>query len=189
MCLTMNRQAATTSLLKQASQSRLEPTLHNSQRIHSLELKRETMTQTIYTIGYQGKSLETFITQLRGAGVSAVIDIRLRNTSHLTGYTKRDTLEFLLREGFGIGYEHRPELAPTPELLDAYQADGDWDAYVAGFLPLLDARQAEALGREVLARHRAPCLLCAEPTVAQCHRRLVAEYWAARIPELKITHL
>ena len=147
------------------------------------------MTQTIYTIGYQGKSLETFITQLRQASVDAVIDIRLRNTSHLAGYTKRDTLEFLLRKGFGIGYEHHPELAPTPEILDAYQADGDWDAYVAGFLPLLDARQAEALGRELLSRYRAPCLLCAEPTATQCHRRLVAEYWAEHLSGLSITHL
>ncbi len=147
------------------------------------------MTQTIYTIGYQGKSLETFITQLRQASVDAVIDIRLRNTSHLAGYTKRDTLEFLLRKGFGIGYEHRPELAPTPEILDAYQADGDWDAYIVGFLPLLDARQAEALGRELLSRYRAPCLLCAEPTATQCHRRLVAEYWAEHLSGLSITHL
>ncbi len=147
------------------------------------------MTQTIYTIGYQGKALEIFITQLRRAGVDAMLDIRLRNTSHLAGYTKRDTLEFLLREGFRIGYEYRPELAPTPEILDAYQADGDWPAYVAAFLPLLDARQAAAIGRDVLARYRAPCLLCAEPAAAQCHRRLVAEYWAARIPELGIAHL
>ncbi len=59
---------------------------------------------TIYTIGYKGKSLETFIEQLRRAGSDAVIDVRLRNTSHLAGYTKRDTLQFLLREGFSIAY-------------------------------------------------------------------------------------
>lgn len=147
------------------------------------------MTQTVYTTGYQGKPLKIFITQLRLAGVDAVIDIRLRNTSHLAGYTKRDTLEFLLREGFGIGYEHRPELAPTPEILDAYQAEGDWEAYVAAFLPLLDARGAEALGRDLLARYDAPCLLCAEPTPEQCHRRLVGEYWAEHISGLSIVHL
>lgn len=147
------------------------------------------MTTTIYTTGYQRKSLETFITQLRAAGVEAVIDIRLRNTSHLAGYTKRDTLEFLLREGFDIAYEHHPELAPTPEILDAYKETSDWDAYVAQFLPLLEARDAEAIGRELLDCYTTLCLLCAEPTAEQCHRRLVAEYWAERIPELKIVHL
>ncbi len=144
---------------------------------------------TVYTTGYQRKSLETFINQLRQSGIDAVIDIRLRNTSHLAGYTKRDTLDFLLREGFGIAYEHHPELAPTPAILDAYREDENWAAYVTSFLPLLKERAAEKIGREILARHRAPCLLCAEPTADHCHRRLVAEYWASRLPGLTIVHL
>ncbi|MBN1262353.1 MAG: DUF488 domain-containing protein [Anaerolineae bacterium] len=143
----------------------------------------------MYTIGYQGKSLETFITQLQSAGVDAVIDIRLRNTSHLAGYTKRDTLAFLLQEGFGIAYEHYLELAPTAEILDTYKTVQTWDAYEAHFIPLLKARASEDLGRTLLSRYQAPCLLCAEPTPEQCHRRLVAEYWAQHIPGLGIVHL
>ncbi len=144
---------------------------------------------TVYTIGYQRKPLATLIGQLRQAGVDAVIDVRLRNTSHLAGYTKRDDLAFLLREGFSIAYEHHPELAPTLEILDAYRADGDWAIYEVRFVPLLTERVAEGVGREILARYRAPCLLCAEPTPERCHRRLVAEYWARHLPELTIVHL
>jgi uncharacterized protein (DUF488 family) len=144
---------------------------------------------SVYTIGYQRKALSTFIHKLRDAGVDAVIDIRLRNTSHLLGYTKRDTLDFLLREGFNIAYEHRPGLAPTPEILDAYRDNGDWIAYQARFLPLLKERAAEQVGREILARYRAPCLLCAEPTAERCHRRLVGEYWVKRLPGLRLVHL
>lgn len=144
---------------------------------------------TIYTIGYKGKSLATFIGQLREAGVDAVIDVRLRNTSHLAGYTKRDDLAFLLGEGFGIAYEHRPELAPSPEILDAYRDDQDWAAYETRFLPLLEEQSAEEVGREILARYRSLCLLCAEPEPDHCHRRLVAEYWAAHLPGLTVAHL
>lgn len=144
---------------------------------------------TVYTIGYQRKPLAKFIGQLQEAGVDAVIDVRLRNTSHLAGYTKRDDLAFLLREGFGIAYEHHPELAPTPEVLDAYRDDQDWAAYEAWFLPLLEERSAEEVGREILARYRSPCLLCAEPDPDHCHRRLVAEYWAVHLPELSVVHL
>jgi uncharacterized protein (DUF488 family) len=144
---------------------------------------------TLYTIGYKGKSLETFIGQLRAAGVDAVIDVRLRNTSHLAGYTKRDTLAFLLPEGFGIAYEHHPELAPTAEILDAYSADHDWAVYTSSFVPLLAERAAEEAGRQIVACYRAPCLLCAEPTAERCHRRLVAEHWAAHLPGVIIVHL
>ena len=143
----------------------------------------------VYTIGYQRKPLSTFINQLRDARADVVIDIRLRNTSHLLGYTKQDTLDFLLREGFDIAYEHHPELAPTPEILDAYRDNGDWTAYVARFLPLLRERAAEEAGRDILARYRAPCLLCAEPTAERCHRRLVGEYWVERLPGLSVVHL
>jgi uncharacterized protein (DUF488 family) len=144
---------------------------------------------SIYTMGYKGKPLATFIGQLRDAGVDAVIDVRLRNTSHLAGYTKRDDLAFLLREGFGIAYEHHPELAPTPEIFATYRDGGDWPAYVAGFAPLLEDRAAEEVGRAILARYRAPCLLCSEPTAEHCHRRLIAEYWAERLPDLTVVHL
>ena len=143
----------------------------------------------LYTIGYKSKSLATFISQLRDAGVEAVIDVRLRNTSHLAGYTKRDTLAFLLQEGFGIAYEHHPELAPTPEILDAYREDQDWAAYEACFVPLLAERVSEEVGREIQSRYRVPCLLCAEPTADHCHRRLVAEYWASHLSGLTIIHL
>jgi uncharacterized protein (DUF488 family) len=143
----------------------------------------------VYTIGYKRKPLSTFIDQLRHAGVDVVVDVRLRNTSHLLGYTKQHTLDCLLREGFEIAYEHHPELAPTPEILDRYRDDADWAAYKARFLPLLRVRGAEEVGREILARYRAPCLLCAESTAEHCHRRLVAEYWLDRLPGLRLVHL
>lgn len=143
----------------------------------------------LYTIGYKSKSLAEFIGQLRAAGVDAVIDVRLRNTSHLAGYTKRDDLAFLLRQGFSIAYEHRPELAPTTEILDAYRENEDWAAYAASFLPLLEERGAEGVGREIVGRYRAPCLLCSEPAADHCHRRLVAEYWAKHVPGLTVVHL
>ena len=100
----------------------------------------------LYTIGYQRKPLATFIGQLREAGVDAVIDIRLRNTSQLAGFSKRDDLAFLLRKGFGIDYEHHLDLAPTPEILDAYKKKGlpvpfHWTASETTFdLPLYYGR-------------------------------------------------
>lgn len=145
--------------------------------------------RTIYTIGHTQKSLERFVGLLQEAGVDAVIDVRLRNTSQLAGFAKRDDLAFLLRKGFHIEYEHHPELAPTAEILDAYKAEGDWPVYEQDFLPLLAERDAETLGRELLARYRHPCLLCAEPTADHCHRRLVAEWWAEHIPEVEVVHL
>lgn len=144
---------------------------------------------TVCTIGFRTKPLADLITLLRQTGVEAVIDVRLRNTSQLAGYTKRDDLAFLLQQGFGIAYEHHPELAPTDEIFDAYRRDGDWEAYQAQFRPLLVEREAAEVGHELMSRYRTVCLLCSEPTADRCHRRLVAEYWAAQIPHLTVVHL
>ena len=144
---------------------------------------------TLYTIGYQRRSLADLIQTLRAAGADGVIDIRLRNTSQLAGYTKKDDLAFLLREGFGFAYEHHPELAPTDELLDSYHSRRDWAEYEASFRTLLAKRRAQQVGRDILARYHAPCLLCHEASPDRCHRRLLAEWWAKRIPDLTVIHL
>lgn len=146
------------------------------------------MIHRVFTIGFTRKSLEQFITLLQEAGVDAVIDIRLRNNSQLAGFAKQDDLAFILK-AFGIAYEHWPELAPTAEILDTYRQDKQWGGYVAKFGPLMAERRAEVHGADILQRHQAPCLLCSEHTADQCHRRLVAEYWAEHVPGLEIVHL
>jgi hypothetical protein len=47
---------------------------------------------TVYTIGFRRKPLADFVRILLNAGIETVIDIRLRNTSQLSGYAKRDDL-------------------------------------------------------------------------------------------------
>lgn len=143
---------------------------------------------TLHTIGFTQKSLRRFAELLQDAGVDAIIDIRLRNTGQLAGYAKRDDLAYVL-ELLGIGYEHRPELAPTTEILNTYRKDKDWARYVRHFRPLIADRSIETVATDVLSRYRNPCLLCSEATPEQCHRRLVAEYWQKHIPGLEIVHL
>ena len=147
------------------------------------------MPRKIYTIGHTRKSLEKFISLLRQAGVDAVIDIRRRNTSQLAGFAKKDDLAFLLREGFGIAYEHVPELAPSAELLATYRESHDWPAYEQEYKKQLLAGEALSRGQALLARYRQPCFLCSEDEPDFCHRRLLAEYLAASIPGLAVEHL
>lgn len=144
---------------------------------------------TIYTIGHTQKTLEQFIRLLQENQVDVVIDVRLRGTSQLLGFAKQDDLAFLLRHGFDIDYERRPELAPTPEILDGYRANRDWAVYVQAFQPLLRQRGCLIVCRELLRRYQRPCLLCSEPTPEKCHRRLIAEWWAEQLPGLQIVHL
>ena len=143
---------------------------------------------TLYTIGFTKKSLEEFATLLRQGGVDVVIDTRLRPHSQLAGYANQRDLPFIL-ELLGIDYEHRPELAPTREILDSYRSGGTWKEYVAAFRPLIEARDVVATGKEIVSRYQAPCLLCSEHTADHCHRRLVAEYAERHVPGVTVKHL
>ena len=143
---------------------------------------------TIFTIGFTKKSLREFIEILRGAGVKRIVDVRLRNTSQLAGWSKQPDFAYLLEDGFRIAYEHHPEFAPTDELLDGYKEDRDWSRYEERFNQLLAERAPEAEARALLEKDSI-CLLCAEPKPDKCHRRLVAEYFVSLDPSIEVKHL
>jgi uncharacterized protein (DUF488 family) len=144
--------------------------------------------KTIYTIGFTRKTLQQFIERLRAADVREVIDIRLRNTSQLAGWSKYPDVAYLLTAGFGIHYEHHLEFAPTAELLDEYNRTRNWPAYEPKFKRILADRRLENEAQTLLMKERI-CLLCTEPKAERCHRRLVAEYLKNFRPELEIQHL
>lgn len=144
----------------------------------------------LFTIGHNKTSLRGFVERLQNARVDCVVDIRLNNTSQLAGFAKRDDLEFLLVEGFGIRYVHMLNCAPAQEMLDAYKSDRDWDRYAQSYGALIDEREMPRgfLDAARAAGWKRPCLLCAEETPDTCHRRLLAEALAAA-GSVEVTHL
>jgi len=142
----------------------------------------------LYTIGTGGKTAEQFFGLLESHGVSRVIDIRLRNTSQLAGFSKMSDFPFFLRRILDAGYQHETLLSPTDELLDAYRQHRiDADRFQHDFLRLLESRAAELKAARLALPNAA--LLCSEPSPAHCHRRVAADYLAARHRGLTIVHL
>ena len=142
----------------------------------------------LFTIGFTKKTAREFFTRLREAHVRRVMDIRLNNASQLAGFTKKDDLAFFLQEIGGIDYVHRPDLAPTGEILAGYKKKAiGWPEYEMRFNALLAERHIETLVSP--QEMDLACLLCSEPTPAKCHRRLVAEYLRRAWPGVVVTHL
>lgn len=144
----------------------------------------------ILTVGASGKSAEEFFEGLRRAGVRRVVDIRLKNQGQLLAFSMKRDLPYLLRAILGAEYEHRPGLAPSPALFELYRAGGKgwWEKYEAGFRALLAERKVEkAVPRALFEVPTA--LLCSCATPAKCHRRLTAEYLAAKWRGATVRHL
>jgi len=142
----------------------------------------------LFTIGCTQKTAETFFTTLKNADVKKVIDVRLNNTSQLSGFAKKDDLIYFLRELYSIEYLHEPLLSPTKDLLDGYKKKIiSWSEYKTQFLRILKNRRVQQLfNRKELAMS---CLLCSENKADRCHRRLVAEYLKQYHGDIEIHHL
>lgn len=142
----------------------------------------------LYTIGFAKKDARTFFEMLRTAGVRKIIDVRLNNVSQLAGFTKKKDLAYFLEKILGCGYEHRPDWAPTADILDPYKKGRTtWDDYVRDFSILMERRKTGSDVSAVALDHC--CLLCSEPTPEQCHRRLVAERLQRNLIDLRVLHL
>ena len=95
---------------------------------------------TIYTISYEGRSLEQFLADLRAAGIRLLADVREAPFSRKPGFSK-NVLAAALRE-VDIGYRHlRPLGCPRP-IRDQYRKDGEWERYTRGFMAHLQEQQA-----------------------------------------------
>ena len=138
----------------------------------------------IFTIGFSGKSPETFLDVLNAARISCVWDIRQWRLSTYVPYYNGDNLANVL----GNRYEYHPEFAPTADILARYKDKKiTWSEYEKMYCELLQKR--DLLHNYNISKLDRICLLCTEKTALQCHRRLAAEYIAEILPDIEITHL
>ncbi len=141
----------------------------------------------LYTIGFSKKSAEEFFKILKANNVIRLIDVRLNNKSQLAGFTNVKHLPYFLRI-HNIDYLHRPDFAPSKELLNGYKNNSvSWQEYEIEYKKILEKRNIiKDVDWNLFIDS---VLLCSEPTAEQCHRRLLAEYFKANNNDIKIKHL
>ena len=143
----------------------------------------------VYTTGFTKKTAAEFFGALKRAEIQRLIDVRLRNSSQLAGFTKKEDLPFFLMEICRIEYLHEPLLAPTQDMFDVYKKQkGSWQDYEQRFLALMNERKIEEnIDRKLF--EIPTVLLCSEASAEHCHRRLVLEYLQTKWRNLEIIHL
>ena len=143
----------------------------------------------IYTIGFTKKGAEKFFRLLKDADIDRLIDTRINNRSQLSGFAKRDDLEFFLDELLDADYLHDTDLAPTKELLDDWRDDEiTWSEYEDRFEQLMAERGIEKKLDE--SQFGEPTvLLCSEDKPDHCHRRLIVEYLNRKWGNVNGVHL
>jgi len=139
----------------------------------------------VFTIGYEGATVDEFLAALRSAGVEQVADVRAIAASRRPGFAK-SSLAANLREA-GIGHRHLRALGtPKPGRDAAKKGDrATLERVYAGQLDLPEA-QAEAAALIDMVQERPTALLCFERDPAMCHRSLLI---AAVMPQADVVDL
>ncbi|MBU0662313.1 MAG: DUF488 domain-containing protein [Candidatus Diapherotrites archaeon] len=126
----------------------------------------------VYTIGYEGRTAEEFLRELKGHKVKRLVDVRERAFSWKKGFSK--TALSLALNGAGIEYVHMPALGSPAELRKELYKKGDYDCFFRDYAKHLAAR-GESLGQlKELAGSKASAIMCFERDPGKCHRSIIA---------------
>ena len=126
------------------------------------------------TIGYEGKTLDEFLGELKQAGVELVLDVRAVAASRRPGFSKT-ALSNGLREN-GIDYRHYRALG-TPAAGREAARKGRTAEMRAIYAVQLESPEALLAMEQALddASERHAALLCYEREAAGCHRTMLVE--------------
>jgi uncharacterized protein (DUF488 family) len=127
---------------------------------------------TIFTIGYEGATVDALLAALTAAGVRRVIDVRALPLSRRPGFSK-SPLAAALKEA-GIDYVHLKALG-TPKAGRDAGKKGDVATLTAVYAGQLDLPEAQAAAARMLALadEMPSALLCFERDPSHCHRTLL----------------
>ena len=132
---------------------------------------------SISGIGYEGLTLDAFISKLRIRGVQTLVDVRLNAISRKRGFSKRALAEALGEAG--IAYVHLPSLGNQRDNRAGY---GELESDLAHeardrFRQELQSVAATTAIQDVadLARVGRVVLFCFEQDEQHCHREQVLE--------------
>lgn len=145
------------------------------------------MPPKLFTVGYQGRSLDDMIVELRGAGVTRLVDVRELPLSRRRGFSKT-ALGSALADA-GIEYVHVRALGNPKPNRERYWA-GDVEGGAAAYRKHLANGSRSALVELADSLGDAPaCLLCFERDHAECHRDVIVEALHEFHPKLAVSHL
>jgi len=141
----------------------------------------------VYTVGYEGSSIDAFLERLLRAGITAIIDVRANAVSRKYGFAGR-TLAGIAQK-LDVHYAHVPALGVDSRSRRNLSGEEDrrllLDEYQQQVLP----KRAPEIRRVASSLEQRPsALLCMERDPRRCHRSRLASVLAERTG-LPITHL
>jgi len=129
----------------------------------------------LFTIGYEGISLEAYLNKLIKNNVQVLVDVRRNPLSMKYGFSKNSLKKFC--ENLGIQYMHFPEVGIDSNQRQELNTQKDYDELFEHYKlnNLKNTKQTQATILDVLKSNKRIALTCFEANICQCHRKSLAE--------------
>jgi len=132
----------------------------------------DQQVRTLVTIGYEGRTIDAFVAELREAGIDVLVDVRELPLSRKPGFSKRRLSEELASAG--IDYVHMRTLGSPRAVRRRLHDDGDYPAFFAAYADHLDGQDTAIRQLLALVETARVCLMCYEADPSRCHRSVLA---------------
>ena len=156
--------------------------LTDEQYLKVLKAKPSNNQTILFTIGYEGISLEEYLNRLIKNDVKVLVDVRNNALSMKYGFSKTQLKSFCA--SLHIEYLHIPEVGIQSEQRQELKTQTDYDTlfdiYKKKNLMNTASQQQQIL--DLLKAKERIALTCFEANICQCHRKHLAEA-ITKLPE------
>jgi len=159
-----------------AINSEVAPRILNAIQFEKVKNSRPKRDETIlFTIGYEGISLEEYLNRLLKNDIKILVDVRRNPLSMKYGFSKSQLQRYC--GNLGIRYVHIPEVGIQSEQRQGLNTQTDYDKLFAVYrhsnLTKTIVSQEKILN--LLKENKRIALTCFEANINQCHRKHLAE--------------
>lgn len=154
-----------------ATKSQIAAKLLSAEELQKVEAqKRSFNSKTLFTIGYEGISLETYLNKLIINDVKVLCDVRKNPISMKYGFSKKQLQNAC--ESIGIAYVHIPDLGIVSDKRKTLETQSDYNKLFAEYekTTLLENEEALQTVEKIIEEQKRVALTCFEKDQCMCHR-------------------
>jgi uncharacterized protein (DUF488 family) len=139
------------------------------------EARPQSNKTILFTIGYEGLSLEEYINKLILNDIKVLCDVRKNSYSMKFGFSKSQLQAACI--GVGIEFIHIPQLGIESDKRQELNTQSDYDKLFLQYRSevLANTKSYQDKLIELLIKNKRIALTCFEAKINQCHRKHLAE--------------
>lgn len=131
------------------------------------------MPRYLFTVGYEGTTIDIFIANLLMNNIDCILDVRALPLSRKPGFSRSELAQRL--NGVKIQYIHLADLGSPKPIRQKLKLTRDYSTFFKKMDAYLNNKKDAIEIAYKYVMNNTCCLMCFERLAAKCHRKIVAK--------------